>query len=113
MSYRLLSFQIGRGARAGLLVDGKVYDGARVTGKPAWSSVLGALRDWAKATRVSPLSPNASPRPRRKGVRSRGEAPGTRCFTPAHLLRGANYYRPYWPRWRAPRQGAGPTMKTG
>jgi 2-keto-4-pentenoate hydratase/2-oxohepta-3-ene-1,7-dioic acid hydratase in catechol pathway len=51
MSYRLLSFQAGREARAGLLVGEQVYDAARVTGKPAWSSVLGALQDWPKAHR--------------------------------------------------------------
>jgi len=51
MSYRLLSFQAGREARAGLLVGEQVYDAARVTGKPAWSSVLGALQDWTKAHR--------------------------------------------------------------
>ena len=51
MSYRLLSFQSGREARAGLLVGEKVYDAARVTGKPAWASVLGALADWPRAHR--------------------------------------------------------------
>src|SRR5256885_15418221 len=49
MSYKLLSFKSGGEARAGLLVGEQVYDAARVTGKPAWASVLGALRDWPKA----------------------------------------------------------------
>ncbi len=49
MSYRLLSFQSGREARAGILVGGQVYDAARLTGHPAWSSVIGALTDWSKA----------------------------------------------------------------
>src|SRR5882672_9115333 len=49
MSYKLLSFSAGRDARAGLLVDGKIYDAARVTGEPGWSSVLGALQDWGIA----------------------------------------------------------------
>jgi len=51
MGYKLLSFRSGADARAGLLVDGKVYDAARATGKPQWSSVLGALQDWPKAHR--------------------------------------------------------------
>src|SRR5438093_577065 len=51
MSYKLLSFKSGGEARAGLLVGEQVYDAARVTGKPAWASVLGALRDWPKAHR--------------------------------------------------------------
>src|SRR5690242_14671264 len=51
MSYKLLSFQSGKEARAGLLVGDRVYDAARATARPAWSSVLGALQDWAKAHR--------------------------------------------------------------
>ena len=51
MSYRLLSYRSGGEARAGLLVGEQVYDAARVTAKPAWSSVLGALQDWTKAHR--------------------------------------------------------------
>ena len=45
MNYRLLSFKSGAGPRAGLLIDEQVYDAAKVTGKLAWSSVLGALQD--------------------------------------------------------------------
>jgi len=52
MSYRLLSFRSGREMRAGLLVGEQVYDAARVTGQPAWSSVLGALEDWSRAHRA-------------------------------------------------------------
>src|SRR5258706_16471575 len=49
MSYRLLSYQSGREARAGILVGEQIYDAARLTGQPAWSSVLAALQDWGKA----------------------------------------------------------------
>src|SRR6266513_1081133 len=52
MSYRLLSFQSGREARAGILVGGQIHDAARLTGQSAWSSVLGALQDWGKANRA-------------------------------------------------------------
>jgi len=52
MSYRLLSFQSGREARAGILVGQQIYDAARLTGQAAWSSVLGALQDWGKAHRA-------------------------------------------------------------
>src|SRR5215472_17202529 len=45
MSYKLLSFKSGAEERAGLLVDGKVYDA------PGWSTVLAALQDWPKAHR--------------------------------------------------------------
>jgi len=51
MSYRLLSYQAGRDARAGVLVGETVYDAARLTGVPAYATVLGALRDWSRANR--------------------------------------------------------------
>ena len=49
MAYKLLSYAVGREARAGLLVGDRVYDAAKVTGVPAYSSVLGMLEDWSKA----------------------------------------------------------------
>ena len=49
MSYKLLSYRAGRGARAGVLVGDTVYDAAKVTGAPAYASVLGMLEDWSKA----------------------------------------------------------------
>ena len=52
MSYRLLSYRSGREARAGILVGEQIYDAARLTAQPAWSSVLGALEDWGKAHRA-------------------------------------------------------------
>src|SRR5260370_8529018 len=52
MSYKLLSYQSGREARAGILVGEQIYDAARLAGQPAWSSVLGALEDWGRAHRA-------------------------------------------------------------
>jgi 2-keto-4-pentenoate hydratase/2-oxohepta-3-ene-1,7-dioic acid hydratase in catechol pathway len=52
MSYRLLSYQVGREARAGVLIADTVYDAARLTGVAAYASVLGALQDWPKAQRA-------------------------------------------------------------
>lgn len=49
MSYRLLSYQAGRDARAGVLVEDTVYDAARLTRTAAYASVLGVLEDWSKA----------------------------------------------------------------
>jgi hypothetical protein len=51
MTYKLLSYQAGREARAGMLVQNGVYDAAKVTGVSAYSSVLGILGEWPKATR--------------------------------------------------------------
>src|SRR5438477_11500369 len=49
MSYKLLSYQSDRQARAGVLVDDVVYDAAKVTGVAAHASVLGILADWSHA----------------------------------------------------------------
>ena len=52
MSYKLLSYQSGQEARAGILVGEQIYDAARLAGQPAWSSVLGALPQSCSAPRT-------------------------------------------------------------
>ncbi len=52
MTYRLLSYQAGRGARAGVLIADTVFDAAKVTGNPAYAGVLGVLEDWGRARRL-------------------------------------------------------------
>ena len=52
MSYKLLSYQAGRDARAGVLVGETVFDAAKLTGSAAHASVLGVLNDWPKANRA-------------------------------------------------------------
>jgi 2-keto-4-pentenoate hydratase/2-oxohepta-3-ene-1,7-dioic acid hydratase in catechol pathway len=52
MSYKLLTYQAGRDARAGVLVNDTVYDAAKLTRNAAHSSVLGVLADWPKASRA-------------------------------------------------------------
>ena len=52
MSYRLLSYQAGRDARAGVLVGDNVFDAAKLTANAAHASVLGVLRDWTRANRL-------------------------------------------------------------
>ena len=49
MPYKLLTYAMGRDARAGLLVGDTVYDAAKATGVPAYARVLGMLEDWRKA----------------------------------------------------------------
>src|SRR4029434_692157 len=52
MPYKLLSYQAGRTARAGVLVVDTVYDAAKVTGVAGHASVLGVLEDWTRARRL-------------------------------------------------------------
>src|SRR5262249_56700904 len=52
MSFKLLTYQTGRDARAGVLVGETVFDAAKLTANAAHSSVLGLLADWPKASRA-------------------------------------------------------------
>src|SRR5437870_13134207 len=51
MSYKLLSYQAGRDARAGLLIGDTIYDAAKVTRDAACATVLGALQQWSASHR--------------------------------------------------------------
>jgi 2-keto-4-pentenoate hydratase/2-oxohepta-3-ene-1,7-dioic acid hydratase in catechol pathway len=50
--YKLLTYQAGRDARAGVLVAEQVFDAAKLTGTAAHATVLGVLNDWPKANRL-------------------------------------------------------------
>ena len=114
MSYRLLSYRSGREARAGLLVGEEVYDAARVTGKPAWSSVLGALQEWAKAHRefAAFAKRAAAGKSKAKGMplaRAKLLAP---VLYPGNIYcAGANYTDHMAEMARAQGKEPGPTMK--
>ena len=47
--YRLLTYASAGGPRAGLAIGEQVYDAASLTGRGAYSSVVGILDDWAAA----------------------------------------------------------------
>jgi 2-keto-4-pentenoate hydratase/2-oxohepta-3-ene-1,7-dioic acid hydratase in catechol pathway len=94
MSYKLLSYQAGREARAGLLVSNMVYDVARITRAPAYASVLHVLQDWSKARRALAKTAQAiaSGKSRARGV----PVAHTRLLAPvlypgAIFCAGANY----------------------
>ncbi len=94
MSYKLLSYQAGREARAGVLVDDTVYDVAKVTRTPAYASVLHLLEDWGKAKRTLAQTAKtiASGKSRVKGLpltRTRLLAPV--LYPGAIFCAGANY----------------------
>ena len=50
--YKLATYQTSDGARAGLVIDDKVFDAAKLTGNPAYATVLGILDDWRTAKGV-------------------------------------------------------------
>ena len=114
MSYKMLSFKSGSETRAGLLIGEQVYDASRVTGKPAWASVLCALQDWPKAHREF-----AAFAKRVAGGRSKANgAPLLRVKLLAPVLypgniycAGANYTDHMAEMARAQGKEPGPTMK--
>ena len=114
MSYRLLSYQSGREARAGVLVGDAVYDAARLGGNPAWSSVLGALQEWPKANRAFAAAAKriAAGKSKAKGIplkRAKLLAP---VLYPGNIYcAGANYTDHMAEMARAQAHPPGPNMK--
>jgi 2-keto-4-pentenoate hydratase/2-oxohepta-3-ene-1,7-dioic acid hydratase in catechol pathway len=47
--YKLATYQSAAGPRAGLIVGEDVFDAAKLTGKPAYATVIGILADWKSA----------------------------------------------------------------
>ncbi len=47
--YKLATYKSAEGPRAGLIVGEDVFDAAKLTGKPAYATVLGILADWKAA----------------------------------------------------------------
>jgi 2-keto-4-pentenoate hydratase/2-oxohepta-3-ene-1,7-dioic acid hydratase in catechol pathway len=47
--YKLATYQSADGPRAGLIVDDKVFDAAKLTGKASYATVIGILADWRAA----------------------------------------------------------------
>jgi 2-keto-4-pentenoate hydratase/2-oxohepta-3-ene-1,7-dioic acid hydratase in catechol pathway len=61
MSYKLVTYDAGRGPRAGIIVNGRVFDVVEGTGRKEDSSVLALLADWPHTkTRLSMLADTPS-----------------------------------------------------
>ena len=114
MPYKLLSYQAGRTARAGVLVADTVYDAAKVTGVADHASVLGMLEDWGRARRLLAQAAKRleAGRGRAKGIpltRVKLLAP---VFYPGNIYcAGANYTDHMAEMARAQGQAPGPNMK--
>jgi 2-keto-4-pentenoate hydratase/2-oxohepta-3-ene-1,7-dioic acid hydratase in catechol pathway len=90
--YKLATYQTADGPRAGLVVDDKVFDAARLTGKAAYATVLGILADWRTAQGVLNKAAAAAGRSRVKAsplARTRLLAPVR--WPSAVYCAGANY----------------------
>jgi len=47
--YKLATYRGSDGPRAGLIIGEEVFDAAKLTGKPAYATVIGILEDWKAA----------------------------------------------------------------
>jgi len=47
--YKLATYKSADGPRAGIIVGDEVFDAAKLTGKPDYSTVIGILEDWKRA----------------------------------------------------------------
>jgi 2-keto-4-pentenoate hydratase/2-oxohepta-3-ene-1,7-dioic acid hydratase in catechol pathway len=47
--YKLATYKSAEGPRAGLVIGDEVFDAAKLTGKPAYATVMGILADWKRA----------------------------------------------------------------
>ena len=114
MGYKLLSYQSGREARAGILVGDMIYDAARSSGQAAWSSVLGALQEWPKANRAFAAAAKriASGKSRAKGMPlKRAKLLAPVLYPGTIFCAGANYTDHMAEMARAQGKEPGPTMK--
>jgi 2-keto-4-pentenoate hydratase/2-oxohepta-3-ene-1,7-dioic acid hydratase in catechol pathway len=50
--YKLATYKSSDGPRAGLVIGDQVFDAAKLTGKPAYATVLGILADWKRAESI-------------------------------------------------------------
>jgi 2-keto-4-pentenoate hydratase/2-oxohepta-3-ene-1,7-dioic acid hydratase in catechol pathway len=50
--YKLATYKSADGPRAGVVIGEEVFDAAKLTGKPAYATVLGILEDWKAAEGV-------------------------------------------------------------
>jgi len=89
--YKLATYQSADGPRAALVVDDKVFDAAKLTGRAAYATVLGILADWKAAQ-------GALKKAAAKAAKSRASRPlsRTRLLAPvlwpsAIYCAGANY----------------------
>src|SRR6478752_415809 len=95
--YKLATYQSTEGPRAGLVVDDKVFDAAKLTKRADYSTVLGILEDWRTARGLI-----------EKAVAQPHQALGAGAAAFGDLLCGCELRRSRGRDECTPRQAAGP-----
>jgi len=114
VSYRLLTYQSGREARVGILVEEQVYDPAGIVGNAAYTSVLAILQDWRTARTGLALAAERiiAGKSRAKGVPVRRVKLLAPVLYPGNIYcAGANYTDHMIEMARAHGREPGPTAK--
>jgi 2-keto-4-pentenoate hydratase/2-oxohepta-3-ene-1,7-dioic acid hydratase in catechol pathway len=90
--YKLATYKSSDGPRAGLVIGAEVFDAAKLTGKPAYASVIGILDDWKAAEGVlkKAAAGAAKSRARRQPLKKTKLLAPVR-FPSAIYCAGANY----------------------
>jgi len=112
MPYKLLSYQSGRTARAGVLVADAVFDAAKVTGVAGHASVVGVLDDWSRARRLLGQAAKRLEAGRARGIPLKRVKLLAPVLYPGNIYcAGANYTDHMAEMARAQGQAPGPNMK--
>src|SRR6266705_1297891 len=112
MPYKLLSYQSGRTARAGVLVADAVFDAAKVTGVAGHASVVGVLDDWSRARRLLGQAAKRLEAGRARGIPLKRVKLLAPVLYPGNIYcAGANYPDHMAEMARAQGKEPGPTMK--
>jgi 2-keto-4-pentenoate hydratase/2-oxohepta-3-ene-1,7-dioic acid hydratase in catechol pathway len=90
--YKLASYQSADGPRAGLIVDGTLFDAAKLTGNKGYASVLGILQDWRRArAALKKAAAKAANRPGQGRPLGRAKLLAPVLYPSAIFCAGANY----------------------
>jgi len=90
--YKLATFQTADGPRAGLVIDDKLFDAAKLTGRPGYATVLGILEDWKGAQAVLKKAAANAGKARTKGRPLKGAKLLAPILWPSAIYcAGANY----------------------
>ncbi len=93
--YKLATYKSADGPRAGLVIDDKMFDAAKLTGKAAYASVLGILEDWRAAQgALKKAAAKAAQEPGQGSAARPHQAAGSGALAFGHLLRRRQLCRP-------------------
>ena len=93
--YKLATYRSSEGPRAGLVIGEEVFDAAKLTGKPAYSSVLGILEDWKTAEgALKKAAAKRRQEPDQAPAGEKDQVPGAGALSLGDLLRRRQLRRP-------------------